>query len=488
MSGSYSYHHPSFLPWSCPYIPPQQYNTIQSCQPSYPQSPPTSSPWQCPVCPTQEHPVNAVSNLADLTTDSSFPSPYFSPSNNRLTAQVPSQTQAQDTRSISELSPVLGPNSTESRLERIPQLQERISSHQTKVDRLASLLEERIHRLETTHTRADAEAHQQGLQALTQILAEIHDHQVDLPPHPRYQRDPPLTLAEYEREVYQTFSEPPGIRETGSIPDMSNETVDPRVLCSKSPSTPSPPDLVSSQISTDLSGTESLYGEHEEMSSIYNESQALITLESFSQSPESKAEPERAPTADSYHEPSHRRSEADLGYENETETKALSSTVSASKKRGAPLPPTDSVRRLRDRSKTAAPSSLSTDKVPARPATLPKRAKFTTTGRTSSRGTRSLKDLSEKEKGKKKKATPMTYLPYGTLGTSNGVARVPGVNWPKKGPNTVRGVAKDVQCEKVCLDLHPRAPSPPVDLGIWSAANNTVSRKTSLAMCWSERE
>jgi hypothetical protein len=61
---------------------------------------------------------------------------------------------------------------------------------------------------------------------------------------------------------------------------------------------------------------------------------------------------------------------------------------------------------------------------------------------------------SAKPKIKKKKSTGESgSLPLGTLGRSKGVKRVLGANWPKIGPNTVIGLAGNIECEQVRLDI-----------------------------------
>lgn len=65
-----------------------------------------------------------------------------------------------------------------------------------------------------------------------------------------------------------------------------------------------------------------------------------------------------------------------------------------------------------------------------------------------------MNETSTSSKKKKRATVPVINLPIGTLGKSSGQARVSGVKWPKKGPNTVRGISKEVQCEKVCSHLH----------------------------------
>jgi hypothetical protein len=61
---------------------------------------------------------------------------------------------------------------------------------------------------------------------------------------------------------------------------------------------------------------------------------------------------------------------------------------------------------------------------------------------------------SAKPKTKKKRSTGESgSLPLGTLGRSKGVKRVLGANWPKIGPNTVVGLAGNIECEQVRLDI-----------------------------------
>ena len=454
--------HPTFLPWSYPYIPQHQVLIPPSQSSSTRQLTSSTLPRQCPDCPPPEE-VNVVSNHTHHMTDSSFPSSSSLTSlTHHLIPQTISdiQTQASSTTPRPDRSePVENKHSTISRLGAIQEVQARIATHQVKLNQLFLLLEERLPRSGKTEDKRENEIRQTGLQALAKILGEIDNHRAGIIPSSDI---PPVFALDLSMLDNEAMSSVQTRSKFGELCSRTG-TVDPRDLRLEAPFVSPPSDAIPSQASTDVSQADSLNGDNDVLSSRTNVSQAMIPLETRSPTPtpeprqrlthidnvaQEGAVPDTPDAVPSAKPVSTIQESPPVETQTPTPDAIIDPNTPNPKKRRASAPLFDSMRQLRARTDINASSSTSS-------ATYPKRADCTIVQRT--RGTGSMKDLSPAGPGKrkrmdsakKKRDAANVNLPYGTLGKSNGAARVKGVVWPKLGPNTIRGIGNDVQCGKV---------------------------------------